>query len=66
MNHTDIDRIRRELAIVGQLIHLGTDAVSVIVALHCEDGMVYHSRQPTEVDCLIDIHYQMQAHKERT
>lgn len=66
MNHTDIDRIRRELAIVGQLFHLGTDAVSVIVAFHCANGMVYRSRQPTEVDCLIDIHDQMKAHKERT
>lgn len=66
MNHTDVDRIRRELAIVGQLLHLGTDAMSIIMALHCEDGSVYHSRQPTEVDCLVDIHDQMQASKEHT
>lgn len=60
MTYTDTDAIRKKLAMMGQFMHLGTDSVNVSVALHCDDGRVYHSRQPTEIDCLIDIHDRMQ------
>ena len=58
MTHTDLDAIRRELAMVGQLYMLGKTAVSCALSLVHKDGRTFTSHCETEEDCLKDIHRQ--------
>jgi hypothetical protein len=58
MNHTDIEAIRRDLAMVGQLFMLGKTAVSCVLSLVHKDGRTFTSHSETEDACLQDIHRQ--------
>jgi hypothetical protein len=58
VKHTDIEAIRRDLAMVGQLFMLGKTAVSCVLSLLHKDGRTFTSHCATEEDCLIDIHRQ--------
>jgi uncharacterized Zn finger protein (UPF0148 family) len=58
MNHKDIEAIRRDLALVGQIFMLGKTAVSCVLSLVHKDGRTITSHCETEEACLIDIHRQ--------
>jgi hypothetical protein len=58
MTHTDLDAIRRDLAMVGQLYMLGKTAVSCVLSLVHKDGRTFTSHSETEEACLQDIHNQ--------
>jgi hypothetical protein len=58
MNHNDIEAIRRDLALVGQLYMLGKTAVSCVLSFIHKDGRTFTSHSETEEACLIDIHRQ--------
>lgn len=58
MTHTDLDAIRRELAVMGQLYMLGKTAVSCVVSFIHKDGRTFTSHSNDEAACLADIHKQ--------
>lgn len=58
MTHTDLDGIRRELAMVGHLVYLGITDTSCVVSLQHKDGRVFTAHLPTEAECLTDIQRQ--------
>jgi hypothetical protein len=58
MNHTDVEQIRRDLAMIGQLFMLGKTAVSCVLSFLHKDGRTFTSHSETEEACLLDIHRQ--------
>jgi hypothetical protein len=58
MTHTDLDAIRRELAMMGQLVYLGVTSTSCVVSLQHKDGRVFTAHLPTEAECLENIQRQ--------
>jgi hypothetical protein len=58
MTHTDLDAIRRELAMIGQLVYLGVTPTSCVVSLQHKDGRVFTAHLPTEAECLENIQRQ--------
>ena len=58
MTHTDLDAIRRDLAMVGHLVYLGITETSCVVSLQHKDGRVYTAHLSTEAECLTDIQRQ--------
>jgi hypothetical protein len=58
MTHTDLDAIRRELAMMGHLVYLDVTATSCVMSLQHKDGRVFTAHLPTEAECLKDIQRQ--------
>ena len=58
MTHTDIEAIRRDLAMVGQLFMLGRTTVSCVLSFLHKDGRTFTAHCETEEACLQDIHRQ--------
>ena len=58
MTHTDLDAIRRKLAMVGQLVYLGITETSCVMSLQHKDGRVFTAHLPTEAECLTNIQQQ--------
>ena len=58
---TDIDAMRRALAMQGHLVYLGKTDVSCVLQFCHKDGRVYISHKGNEAECIKDIDKQTEG-----
>jgi hypothetical protein len=58
---TDVDAMRRALAMQGHLTYLGKTDVSCVLQFTHRDGRVYISHQAGEAECIQDIERQTEG-----
>ena len=58
---TDIDAMRRALAMQGRLVYLGKTDVSCVIQFTHRDGRVYISHGSDEAACIKDIDKQTEG-----
>ena len=58
---TDIDAMRRGLAMQGHLVYLGKTETSCVLQFVHRDGRVYISHQGNDAECIKDIEKQTEG-----
>ena len=58
---TDLDAMRRALAMQGHLVYLGKTDVSCVLQFTHRDGRVYISHEADEAKCIKDIQKQTEG-----